>query len=214
MYYPAQTSKSVFFNQRILGAVVLAALMTFGIFVVMDKLTRFEGQIVEKPEAIPIFTLSFAPDEDKTITKKTLPPIEPPVQKPKPQTPDIDPVDGLGEDTQFTQFTPPTTGLGKQDFSQINMSDMGARPIVRMQPKYPANAAQQGIEGWVKLIFSIDASGSVTDIQVIDAEPKRIFNQAARRALSKWKYKPQYKDGKPVPQAGLEVVLDFKLNQS
>jgi protein TonB len=91
--------------------------------------------------------------------------------------------------------------------------DGDATPIVRIDPKYPPDAARDGREGWVKLQFTINEQGGVDDISVIDADPKRIFDREARRALSKWKYKPKIVDGKAVRQEGMFVQLDFKLEQ-
>jgi protein TonB len=91
--------------------------------------------------------------------------------------------------------------------------DGEATPIVRIEPKYPVQAARDGKEGWVILSFTIDELGGVTDVDVIDADPKRVFDREAKRALRKWKYKPKVVDGKPVKQTGQQVQLDFKLNQ-
>lgn len=87
----------------------------------------------------------------------------------------------------------------------------GVTPIVRLDPEYPRNAAMQGIQGWVRLRFDITAMGTVENVQVVDAQPKRIFDMSAKRALLKWKYRPRVEDGKPVPQRGEMVQLDFKL---
>lgn len=87
----------------------------------------------------------------------------------------------------------------------------GVTPIVRIEPQYPRKAAMQGIQGWVVLSFDITASGTVDNVQVLDAQPKRIFDMEAKRALLKWKYKPKMEDGKPVAQPGEKVRLDFKL---
>jgi protein TonB len=65
----------------------------------------------------------------------------------------------------------------------------------------------------VKLSFTINEIGGVEDVSVIEAQPKRIFDKEAKRALRKWKYKPKVVDGKPVKQPGLTVQLDFKMNQ-
>lgn len=62
------------------------------------------------------------------------------------------------------------------------------------------------------LRFTIDETGGVTDVEVINSEPRRVFDQEARRALLRWKYKPKVVDGKPVRQPGQTVQLDFKLD--
>ena len=87
----------------------------------------------------------------------------------------------------------------------------GVTPIVRIEPQYPRKAAMQGIQGWVILSFDITAMGTVDNVQVLDSSPKRIFDMEAKRALLKWKYKPRIEDGKPIPQPGEKVQLDFKL---
>jgi periplasmic protein TonB len=87
----------------------------------------------------------------------------------------------------------------------------GVTPIVRLDPEYPRKAAMQGIQGWVQLSFDITALGTVENVQVIGSQPRNIFDMAAKRALLKWKYRPKVEDGKPVPQPGEKVQLDFKL---
>jgi protein TonB len=89
--------------------------------------------------------------------------------------------------------------------------DGDATPIVRIEPKFPTKAARDGIEGWVQLRFDIDELGGVDNVEVIDAQPKRVFDREARKALQKWKYKPKVVDGKAERQTGLTVQLDFKL---
>lgn len=87
----------------------------------------------------------------------------------------------------------------------------GVTPIVRLDPEYPRKAAMQGIQGWVQLSFDITTMGTVENVKIMKAKPKRIFNMAAKRALLKWKYRPKMEGGKPVPQKGEMVQLDFKL---
>ena len=88
----------------------------------------------------------------------------------------------------------------------------GVTPIVRIEPQYPRKAAMQGIEGWVRLRFDITALGTVDNVKVLDSNPRKIFDMAAKRALYKWKYKPKTDDqGRAVAQPGEKVQLDFKL---
>lgn len=79
-------------------------------------------------------------------------------------------------------------------------------PLVRIEPQYPREAARGKIEGYVKVAFTVLEDGSVTDIEVVDAEPRRIFNRAAVRAISKWKFKPRIVDGKPVKRRATQTL--------
>lgn len=96
---------------------------------------------------------------------------------------------------------------------QTGMSDSDATPMIRITPRYPIEAAKQGIEGWVKLSFTINPDGSVGDIKVIDAKPKRLFNKAAKKALKGWRYKAKFVDAVAVAQYGMQVQLDFELEK-
>jgi protein TonB len=84
-------------------------------------------------------------------------------------------------------------------------------PIVRIEPRYPRKAAISGIEGWVQLKFDISESGTVKNVEVLNAKPKRVFDRAAIQSLLKWKYKPKMIEGKPSAQNDNKVQIDFKL---
>jgi protein TonB len=70
-------------------------------------------------------------------------------------------------------------------------------PLVRVPPDYPFKALMDGIEGYVILRFIVTETGSVEDPEVLRAEPPNLFERAARRAVLRWKYQPQIRDGKP-----------------
>ena len=72
-------------------------------------------------------------------------------------------------------------------------------------------AARSGIEGWVKLEIQITEAGTVENARVIDAEPKRIFNRAAKQAIIKWKFKPKLVDGKAVSRTATQII-EFNLD--
>ena len=86
-------------------------------------------------------------------------------------------------------------------------------PIVRIAPQYPRQALLEGIEGWVRLEFIINPDGSVAKPNVQEADPPRIFNTSALRAILRWKFKPRIVDGKAVPRRGQQVI-EFKLEDN
>jgi len=94
-----------------------------------------------------------------------------------------------------------------------NQSDQDARPVVRVNPKYPMGALRNGVQGWVKLVFDISEIGEVINVKVLDSEPKRVFDKAAKQALRKWKYRAKSIDGKQVQQKNFTVQLDFNMEQ-
>ena len=70
-----------------------------------------------------------------------------------------------------------------------------ATPIVsvvaREQPEFPRDAARQGVEsGAVRARLTINASGDVTNVAIVQARPLRVFDRAVTNALSRWKFNP------------------------
>ena len=64
--------------------------------------------------------------------------------------------------------------------------------VERVEPKFPTQAIREGIEqGSVTVKFTVQTDGSVTNPTVTDAKPRRgIFDDAALRAVARWKFKP------------------------
>jgi len=102
-------------------------------------------------------------------------------------------------------------GLGANQLAMSGGSDRSAIPQVRIQPDYPIQARQKGIEGWVDVQFSVGVDGSVKNPVVVRAQPRKIFDRAALQAVKGWKYNPKIEDGKPVEQHGIKVRVRFQL---
>lgn len=59
-----------------------------------------------------------------------------------------------------------------------------------VQPAYPERALLRGVEGTVRLSYSVDEDGRVTDVQVEQSAPESMFDAAAVTALKKWRFVP------------------------
>ena len=201
---------------RIIVSILLGAVVAFGLFIIMAKLIENSGRPADEVAPAPIIDIVMRPPEDDTQTRSRKPPPPPPPPQQPPKVQPVEPEAAEPNTDGFSLAIPSvdTGGVGV-DIGGVGamQRDGDATPIVRIDPKYPPDAARDGREGWVRLSFTINEVGGVEDIEVIEAEPKRVFDREARRALRKWKYKPKIVDGKPVKQPGMFVQLDFKLEQ-
>ena len=105
------------------------------------------------------------------------------------------------------------SGMFLGNFQQVDQTAEGdIIPVVVIRPMYPREAAMSGTEGWVKVEFTITEVGSVKDARVIEAEPLRVFNREAIRAILKWKFKPRVVDGIAVERRATQII-DFNLDE-
>ena len=59
--------------------------------------------------------------------------------------------------------------------------------------------------------FSVGATGLVQNAKVVKADPPGVFDQAALRAIARWRYNPMIENGKAVERVGLQTVIRFEL---
>jgi len=200
---------------RLLVSILLGAAVTFALFSFMAFLISSGDRREEEKLDNIIVEVNTTPPKSAAEQRRRVPPPPPPPPKqpPKPQAPEPETNTdngGLTFNMPGIQLAGANAGLSAPGAGFGRDGD--ATPIVRIEPKYPIQAARDGREGWVKLSFTINEIGGVEDVEVIDADPKRVFDKEAKRALRKWKYKPKVEDGKPLRQPGLTVQLDFKMD--
>ncbi|WP_213609002.1 energy transducer TonB [Pseudoalteromonas sp.] len=193
-------------------AVIGGAAMTFIAFAFMQYLISGEQRAPIKLGDDMTVEIFQAPEDKQTTHIKRIPP--PPTPKIPPKAPPR--VTPSNEPITAISTAPPIVIDGfDDDMKQTITRPTGdASPIVRINPKYPTTAARDGIEGWVQLSFNISPTGEVIDATVINAEPKRIFDREALRAIKRWKYRPKVIEGVAQLQTGQTVQLDFKLDSS
>lgn len=92
---------------------------------------------------------------------------------------------------------------------QTNIVSAASLKRVRMvSPVYPDAARKRGIEGWVELAFTVQTNGSVDAVEVRNASPADVFDDAATRAVRQWRFEPVVRNGERVEQRAM-VRLKF-----
>jgi protein TonB len=83
-------------------------------------------------------------------------------------------------------------------------------PLNDVRPEYPYRARQRGIEGHIKLAFTITPAGKVENIRVLEASPRNVFDREARRAAARWRFAPRTENGAAVSREAVKT-LHFRL---
>ncbi|HET7065754.1 MAG TPA: TonB family protein [Rudaea sp.] len=84
-----------------------------------------------------------------------------------------------------------------------------AEVVKTTPPEYPPDAVRKHQEGWVEVEFTVMPDGSVANATVVNANPARIFNSAALRAVERWTFKPRTDNGTPT-QEKMRRRIEFK----
>lgn len=198
---------------KMTAAFAAAATITLLTFAVMQQLIAAKHGVRPNVEEFGPITLYVTPEDPKVIEKPQMPKMPPPPERnlPRPKPTEVDPANiSPGPITLAPIELPKSDGRNMGS----GATDRSATPLVRVEPRYPIDAARDGITGWVRLAFSIDEVGNVTDIEVLAAEPANLFNREAIKALKRWKYQPTIVNGVAIRQANMTVQLDFNLQNN
>jgi protein TonB len=183
-----------------LGFVVLVHVLV--IWALLSGLGNTVIQVIKKPltativEEIKLPPPPPPPPPKKIIEAPKVPvPVEtyvppPEVVTPAPQAPVITAVTPAPPQEPYVVPAPPA----------VEAPPAPPKPAVRRgitrisgdDPVYPREAIRGGIaKGRVTARLQIDEKGNVTDVNIIQSEPRGVFDKAVRAALENWKFRAE-----------------------
>ena len=199
---------------RYLLALVIAAAITFALFFGMQALIQTgEGAMTEPAKGNVLDFVRLKKEE--TVQKKERKPQKPPAPKEPPppmESPQMDNSQAASDSAGFDFSASVDADVNLGSGLALDSGDGEYLPIVKVQPVYPRRALSRGIEGYVIVEFVVTKSGTVREPQVVKAEPESIFNQAAKDAVMKFKYKPRVVNGEAVEVAGVQNRITFEIS--
>jgi TonB family protein len=89
--------------------------------------------------------------------------------------------------------------VAKQQFMTTLFPPSQLKLLKSVQPAYPNKAQASRMEGWVDVEFTVAESGKVKDVVVHATSNPGVFEDAAVKAVSQWRYQPVLREGAPVP---------------
>ncbi|HJS21873.1 MAG TPA: TonB family protein [Steroidobacteraceae bacterium] len=78
--------------------------------------------------------------------------------------------------------------------------------VLQPQPEFPDRARIDSIEGWVTVSYVIGRDGRVSDVAIVAAQPRNVFEGAVRKAVRSWRFQPVTVDGRPVEQKKTQTI--------
>ena len=61
-------------------------------------------------------------------------------------------------------------------------------PLSTARPQMPEWACKQKIAGWVEAVFTVMPNGRVSNVKIVDAQPRGVYEAAAIESISNWIY--------------------------
>lgn len=200
---------------RIIPAFLGSAAVTLGLFVIMEALVAFDGDVDldlgDKKRFVDVIQ-----DIEDTPPERLERKVEKP---PEPETP---PPDIETPQTQAANPDAMNVGAGAEGFAPqadtmgINLgpsADGDMLPLVLAPAQFPRRAQERGVSGYCQVSLTVLEDGTVDPDSVVgvEEEPKGYFCRAAIRAAQKYKYKPRVVNGKAQKVTNVQYRVKFEL---
>ena len=192
----------------------LAALVTLSLLLLMVTLIEFADGEIDRTKRIKLPDI-YMPNVEREIRRI----IEKPV---KPEIDETPPPDIPKQEFEKIDDNAALNGMGLLGRIETNLDlDIGAGlqasdgeylPIVKVAPQYPRRALTRGIEGYVIIQYTVTKQGTTKDGIVVEAQPEKIFDKAALKSASRYKYKPRVINGLAVEVPGVRTRITFEID--
>ncbi len=194
---------------RFLGGTLVAAFVTFVLFVIMKILIAGDFKPQEKHENTSfeinpkVEDIKIAVRETKVakVRKVVTPPPPPMIERQQAAQPTVAVASLEGA---IPDFEAPK--LDRANF-KIAVSDRDAQPLVRIPPIMPPRAEKSG---HCKVRFDVSPEGAPFNV-VATYCTQNLFKRPTTKNVQRWKYNPKIVDGRPVSRTGVETKITFRL---
>ena len=129
----------------------------------------------------------------------------------------VGPVDLEALNTGRTIDVPTAEGLPslslKVVVSAVGDSEAAPLKVSNPPPRYPIEALRSRQSGRVLLAVNVNRHGEPTEMHVKSSTPEGVFDEAAKTAVSQWRFMPALRNGEAV-ESWREVPLCFRLDDA
>lgn len=199
--------------------------VTLALFYLMQALIQGADSALSSDKTLTLVDFVRVKQNQQLETKDRKPKKPPPPDEPPPDVPPQN-FNVAVDKASFSMVGMDASVVIDVGGGGFGISDGDYLPIVKVQPQYPRRALSRGMSGWVIVEFTVSEKGTVIDVIVLENcgwvknarkegecvdNPNSVFDSAAVKAASKFKYKPKVIDGDPVATAGVLNKITFEL---
>lgn len=192
---------------RVVVAIVFGVLISIGLFFGMHLMISSDSKYIKETKNNPHLVYLRDKQDTKVQKKKRIKPKKPPKKEPVkkikiiktnitpkinknvkikpfhsnvvPKSIDISAISSLSG----AQVESPT--IAEPTFYDANSLQV----LRKVNPRYPRRAKMRKLEGSVQLSFLIDKEGNVSNVLIVNSNPKNAFDKVSITAIKKWKFK-------------------------
>lgn len=99
------------------------------------------------------------------------------------------------------------------EVEHVNRVAAVSEPVLvkEVEPDYPEELREQGVQGTVTVRYTVDENGKVTDAGVARSSGSDVLDDAALRAIRRFRYRPAQQNGQPRPFQKTKQIV-FRLS--
>lgn len=201
------------------AAAAASALIVLFLFALIESLIAYRGAAFDGTKAQTVDFSRRAREElirvsPHTAPRKPDPPTRPPAYAQIAELPALqEPVMPIVSDVPPLAIKSESGARPSIEAGAERSLDSEVVPLFRAAPRYPHEALMNRTEGWVEIEFTIAVDGSVKDAVVVGAQPDRVFERDALRAIARWKFQPLVVGGVAVQRRARQII-EFTLDQA
>lgn len=208
-----------------LPIIVIALLINFSLFFLMESMiSRDQTRVTELIDTQAIEFVRTAMDEElRTKDRRSPPPPKPQeIERLRADVTDIaERANSFPTQTSAYNVTSllgegstgvligQTLAAGVDNGLDVMMAD-DLIPLSMLPPQYPPSARSSGVEGWVDVLFTVNERGQVSEAEVVESQPRDVFDRAATDAAMRWRFRPVTENGEAITVYGL-IRMNFNL---
>lgn len=198
-------------------AIIGGVIATLAVFIAIPLSQKLADMTSPAPIAMP--EPEAAPPPEMELVVEEPPPEEPEEEPPEPP-PESAPNLDMALDVELSVGPGGGVSLSIPKFAMAGGDDpFGSgdlesppKPYRKSPPVYPSNLLSKGVGGKVEIACVINASGAISSSKVRKSSGNSSLDQAALKAVRKWKFNPAVRGGKKV-KATCVVPFNFEIKR-